>query len=68
MSNLIALAPNAGALVDYLNTLMLHGTMSTQMRASIINAVNATSTTDMTKRAQVAVYLVATSSQYDLQR
>lgn len=68
LSNLIALAPNAGALVDYLNTLMLHGTMSAQMRASIVNAVNATSPTDMTKRAQVAVYLVATSSQYDLQR
>ncbi len=71
LSNLEALAANPGAVVDQLNALMLHGTMSTQMRNSIITAMNAIPTSDAQfarKRAQVAVYLVATSSQYDIQR
>jgi hypothetical protein len=47
--------------------------MSTQVRTSIINAMNAITTNDgngtvAQKRARVAVYLVATSSQYDIQR
>ncbi len=66
-----ALASNPGAIADQLNALMLHGTMSTQMRSSIITAINAIPTSDANfprKRAQVAVYLVATSSQYDIQR
>ncbi len=61
-----------GAIADLLNTLMLHGTMSTQMRTSLINAMNtiidADATTRARKRAQTAAYLVATSSQYDIQR
>jgi hypothetical protein len=51
---------------------MLHGTMSTTMRNSIVTAMNAINDADATvrarKRAQVAAYLVATSSQYDVQR
>ena len=63
------LAPNASNLVDRLNRLMLHGTMSDQMRTSIITAVNAvTPSTDTLKRARQALYLVATSSQYQVQR
>ena len=63
------LAPNAGNLVDRLNRLMLHGTMSDDMRNSIIAAVNAvTPATDTLKRARQALYLVATSSQYQAQR
>ncbi|MBA3243202.1 MAG: DUF1800 domain-containing protein [Acidobacteria bacterium] len=71
LSNLEALATNPGAVVDHLNALMLHGTMSAQMRNSIITAMNAIPTSDANfarKRAQVAAYLVATSSQYDVQR
>jgi uncharacterized protein (DUF1800 family) len=71
LANLEALASTPGSIVDQLNALMLHGTMSTQMRTSIINAMNAIPTSDVNfarKRAQVAVYLVATSSQYDIQR
>jgi len=60
------------AIADYLNALMLHGTMSTQVRTSLLTAINAindaTLTTRARKRAQVAIYLVATSSQYDIQR
>jgi uncharacterized protein (DUF1800 family) len=72
LANLEALSANPGALADLLNGLMLHGTMSTQMRTSLINAINTINDTDGTtrarKRAQTAVYLVATSSQYDIQR
>jgi uncharacterized protein (DUF1800 family) len=66
-----ALSANPGLIADQLNALLLHGTMSAQMRTSIINAMSAIPTSDVNfvrKRAQVAVYLVATSSQYDIQR
>jgi uncharacterized protein (DUF1800 family) len=71
LASLEAMASNPGAIVDQLNVLMLHGTMSTQMRNSIITAMNAIPTSDANfarKRAQAALYLVATSSQYDIQR
>jgi uncharacterized protein (DUF1800 family) len=74
IANLEALAanPSDGQVVDALNSLLLHGTMSTQMRASIITAMNAINDANLTtrhqKRARVAVYLAATSSQYDIQR
>ena len=72
LSNLEALSSNPGAVADHLNSLMLHGTMSTTMRNSIVTAMNAINDADATararKRAQVAAYLVATSSQYDVQR
>lgn len=58
-------------LVDSLNALLLHGTMSAQMRSSIITAVTSVPTTDASfprKRTQMAIYLVATSSQYQVQR
>ena len=74
IANLEALAvnPNDGQVVNALNSLLLHGTMSSQMRTSIITAMNAINDSNLTtrhqKRARVAVYLVATSSQYDIQR
>jgi uncharacterized protein (DUF1800 family) len=74
IANLEALAvnPNDGQVVDALNALLLHGTMNPQMRTSIITAMNAINDSNLTtrhqKRARAAVYLVATSSQYDIQR
>ena len=74
IANLEALAvnPNDGQLADALNALLLHGTMHPQMKSSIITAMNAINDTNLTtrhqKRARAAVYLVATSSQYDIQR
>ena len=63
------LAPDATNLVDRLNRLLMHGTMSDEMKNSIITAVNAvTPSTDTLKRARQALYLVATSSQYQAQR
>jgi hypothetical protein len=55
-------------MLDYLNTKMMHGTMSTQMRNLILPAVTAVASTDPTTRAKVAVYLIYTSSQYQVQR
>ena len=66
-----AQAGNPGDIADYLNALLLHGTMSTQFRNSIITAMNAIPTSDgnfARKRSQVAAYLVTTSSQFDVQR
>ncbi len=71
LAGLEANASNPGLIADQLNALMLHGTMSTEVRNSIITAMNAIPTSDSAfarKRAQVAAYLVATSSQYDIQR
>ncbi len=69
LTELQQLAPTPANLVDRLNRLMLHGTMSDAMRTSITTAVNAVSpSTDTLKRARQALYLVATSSQYQVQR
>jgi uncharacterized protein (DUF1800 family) len=69
LTELQQLAPNSANLVDRLNRLLMHGTMSDNMRASIVAAVEAVSpSTDTLKRARQALYLVATSSQYQVQR
>ena len=61
---------NAGTpsqMVDWLNNLFLHGTMSSQVNSSILTAVNAVSSTDKTNQAKTAIYLVTSSSQYQVQ-
>jgi uncharacterized protein (DUF1800 family) len=72
IANLEALAGNPVDVVNILDALLLHGTMHPQMRSSIITAMStindATIATRNQKRARTAVYLVATSSQYDIQR
>ena len=72
IANLEALAGNPADVVNALDALLLHGTMNSQMRSSIITAMNAVNDANVTtrnqKRARMAVYLVATSSQYDVQR
>jgi hypothetical protein len=62
------LASTPGRLVDALDELLLHGTMSATMRDSIITAVSAVSGTNTLKRARTALYLAATSSQYQVER
>lgn len=57
-----------GLLLDALNYKMLHGSMSTEMRSTILTAVTSLPTTSTLQRAQQAVYLVATSSQFQIQR
>lgn len=68
MQALAAADPTGGQLADMLNRLMLHGSMSQSMRDSIMQAVQAVAAGNTLKRAQTAVYLVATSSQYEVQR
>jgi hypothetical protein len=54
------------SLLNSLNTLMLHGTMSNDMRNVVFNAVSGI--TDPLLMAQYAIYLIATSSSYQVQR
>ena len=67
-----AMAVNPQQLVDTLNTRMMHGTMSQAMNANIVAAVtaitNANATTQALQRTQTAIYLVATSAQYQVER
>ena len=68
LSELQLLSANPTNLVDRLNRLMMHGTMSGEMKSSIVTAVNAVSANNTLLRARQALYLVATSSQYQVQR
>jgi hypothetical protein len=67
-----ALSTTPQQLVDALNARLMHGTMSAQMNASIVTTVtaitNANATTQALQRTQTAIYLVATSSQYQVER
>ena len=65
---LLPLAPSPGTLVDALDSLLLHDTMSPEMRASIVSAVSAVSPANGLKRVRTAVYLIASSSQYQVER
>ena len=66
----LAVTPDAsGQLLDSLNTLLLHGAMSSAARSSILTAVNAVpaGTNQNIQRAQAAIYLILSSSQYQVQ-
>lgn len=61
-------ASNLSAMLDALNALMLHGTMSADMKNSIMQAllsVPAGSSQALTQ-ARTAIYLIASSSQYQV--
>jgi hypothetical protein len=63
---------DAQMLVDTLNGQMMHGSMSSAMNARIVTAVSAITDPDPAvqalKRAREAVYLIATSSQFNVER
>ena len=63
-----ALAGNPQQLVDTLNARMMQGTMSIAMNTSIVSTVSAIPVASAALRTQTAIYLVATSSQYQVQR
>jgi len=67
-SAFLPLAGDPAALVDTLNNLMLSGEMSSQMRTSIITAVQAVASSNPLKRVRTAAYLIASSSQYQVER
>ncbi len=65
----LASSDASGALlVNTINTEILHGSMSPQVRGHILTAVQAVAPTDSLKRARTALYLVATSAQFQVQR
>jgi uncharacterized protein (DUF1800 family) len=74
IANLEAMSVSPGdfQVTNYLNALLFHNTMSTQMRDTIVAAMNTINDSNLAtrhqKRARMAVYLAATSSQYDIQR
>jgi hypothetical protein len=62
-------AANPGALVDTLNTLLMHGSMSADMKTSIVSAMQTVpaGSNQALKQAQTAIYLIGSSSQYQVQ-
>jgi uncharacterized protein (DUF1800 family) len=59
------------AVAEYLNGLLLHGTMSAAMKAEVVKAIEAIPPASQDagrRRLQTAIYLVATSAQYEVQR
>jgi len=63
-----ALAGNPGQLLDRLNLIFLHNTLSPQARQAILTAVNAYAANDPLGRVRQAAYLVATSAQYQVEQ
>lgn len=60
--------PTGNQMLDALNYKMMHNTMSPEMRSRILTAVTAIASSNSLARAQQAVYLIMTSSQYQIQR
>jgi len=67
LSDFISRAGDAALLVDSINNRLMRGAMSAAMRTILINAVNALPASDPANRARTAIYLVVTSSQYNIQ-
>jgi uncharacterized protein (DUF1800 family) len=60
-------AANPAQLVDTLNEALMHNSMSTQMRQTVIDAVTSISNNNRL-RVQTAIYIIASSMQYQVQR
>jgi uncharacterized protein (DUF1800 family) len=65
ISPYVGIAGNPAELVDTLAGFMLHGQMSDGMRTTILNAI--TPITDNTSRAKAALYLIGSSSQFQVE-
>jgi uncharacterized protein (DUF1800 family) len=68
LSTLEAMASDPGRLVDELDHILLHGTMSPAMREATIAAIAAVPGSNPRLRARQGVYLVSASWQYQVQR
>jgi uncharacterized protein (DUF1800 family) len=66
--NAAAADATGNQLLDLLNQRLMNNRMSAEMRARILAAVQAIAASNSLLRAQNAVYLVATSSQFQVQR
>ncbi len=61
-------AGNPDALLDRLDRLLLHGTMSAAMRDTLKTAIGAVPASDTLGRVRMAAYLIAGSAAYQVQR
>jgi hypothetical protein len=68
IDSLYPVASDATRLVDEVNLRLLGGSVSASMRTSMITAVSAVSAFNPKLRIQQAIYLAATSSQFQVQR
>jgi hypothetical protein len=67
-SAFLPFASNAVSLVAELNRIMMHGALSVASQSVIIQAVSTIPSSNPRLRVQHAVYLIATASQYQVQR
>jgi uncharacterized protein (DUF1800 family) len=63
-----ASAADAYALVELLNQRLMHGTLSASAAATVAQAVNVLPASDAVSRVRMAVYLLASSQQYQVER
>ena len=68
LSGIQTLSGNPAAMVEELNQRLCHGLLSASAKAAIVTAVNADPAATPRMRAQQATYLVATSSQFQVER
>lgn len=61
-------AANAPVLIERLDQLFLHGTMRADMREALIAAVNTVATSDPVRRVKMAINLIVTSIDYQVQK
>jgi hypothetical protein len=62
------LASNPNLLIEAFNQLLLHGAMSAEMRDSLRVAVQSVPASNARLRVRTVLYLIVTSSQYQVQR
>jgi uncharacterized protein (DUF1800 family) len=65
ISAYVSVAGNVNNLLDMVSTNMLHGQMSADVRSTLVSTLSAIP--DNTRRAQAALYLVASSSQFQVE-
>jgi len=63
-----ALAGDPDQLLDRLNLVFMHNTLSPQARQAVLTAVNAYAANDTLGRVRQAAYLIATSAQYQVEQ
>lgn len=68
LSGIQTLVSTPDAMVEELNQRLCHGLLSASVKAAIVTAVNADPAATPRQRAQQATYLVATSSQFQVER
>ena len=68
LSGIQTLAATPDAMVEELNQRLCHGLLSASAKAAIVTAVNTVPVANTRQRAQQATYLVATSSQFQVER